>query len=418
MRIGVFQSGWWSGASAALGIDCVELPIATHPSGNSYQADLSGRTSTASDALSRISMNPADLLLDNGGAGLLFVRMEGQAQNYQLFHEQLKLPLASHFIDPLTTSFQGLGWPVVWQSLKSPLWIKAVWDRAQAIELRRFGIPSVVHLPMAAPDRPYDTTPIDPAQLKPVVSFVGSQNSSYFAQGVSVYTRKQLPGVLASAVHADLPEVRFLDVYYDLYGLEPPIQKCDDLQTEIRKAFEYFEAKLFFHAQLCIRNRDRFVLLLKHKLGDAFRLIGQRWDTRYGIRCEPPLPTNGDFFNHFRKTLINLNLVNGNAETGLNMRHFEITAAGGFMLCYRQPELEDCFVIGRECDVFDNEKELLEKIRYYLAHPQRCVEIALAGQQRTLRDHLYSNRLRSLLQLARQQSSTSSPNEPLVGAGT
>ena len=63
------------------------------------------------------------------------------------------------------------------------------------------------------------------------------------------------------------------------------------------------------------------------------------------------------------------------------------------MLCYRQAEIEQCFEVGKECETFSNEQELLEKIRHYLAHPDERIAIALAGQQRTLNEHLYSHRL-------------------------
>jgi len=112
------------------------------------------------------------------------------------------------------------------------------------------------------------------------------------------------------------------------------------------------------------------------------------------------LPTTEQYFEHFRHAAVNLNFVNGNAETGLNMRHFEITAAGGFMLCYRQPELDEHFEVGRECDVFESESDLLEKIRYYLSHPKERMAIAQAGQRRTLSQHLYSHRLEHLLRAA------------------
>ncbi|MBU0717080.1 MAG: FkbM family methyltransferase, partial [Planctomycetes bacterium] len=43
------------------------------------------------------------------------------------------------------------------------------------------------------------------------------------------------------------------------------------------------------------------------------------------------------------------------------------------------------------------ESDLLEKIRYYLAHPDERTAIAVAGQRRTLSQHLFSHRLRTLL---------------------
>ena len=100
-----------------------------------------------------------------------------------------------------------------------------------------------------------------------------------------------------------------------------------------------------------------------------------------------------------RRVPICLNLMKGNLETGLNMRHFEITANGGFMLTYDTPELHKRFKVGEECDVFHNEQELLEKIGFYMNNPKKRLEIALAGQERTLSEHLYSHRINTMVEL-------------------
>lgn len=221
-----------------------------------------------------------------------------------------------------------------------------------------------------------------------------------FSAGRQAPTAQLLPGTLAHAVQSDLPGTSFFDVYYNLFGLAEPVGANDDAQTQATKTFAYFQAKLFFNATLCIKNRDRFVVFLKRQIGDTFELVGQGWDQTYGLKCEPQFGTYDAYLNHFRDVAINLNLVNGNSETGLNMRHFEITAAGGFLLCYQHPELANHFEIGKECAVFCNEQDLLEKIRYYLQHQDERIEIARAGQKRTLNENLYSHRLETLLAMA------------------
>jgi hypothetical protein len=400
VRIGVFDHGWWRPACDALSLDSFLLPVARPPGGNAYAADLNLRISHGTGIAEILSSQPADLLVDNGGAGLSFFRAGGDRM--ELVHERARKILCSHFIDPLVTAFQGLDWGVVWQCLQSPLWVKAVWDRAQAAELQRFGVANVLHLPMAAPDRDYDTQPPNPARCRYPVSFVGGQNTNYFSPQVTVATHHLLAGTLAHAVRSDLPQLNFLDVYGDLYGLGSLPDPSDDPPTRAVKTLAYFQAKLFYNAALCIRNRNRFVLFLKRKLGDVFRLIGNGWDTSYGLKTEPQLPTPEAYFQHFRETAINLNLVNGNGETGLNMRHFEITAAGGFLLCYHQPELDELFEVRKECAVFHDESELLEKIHYYLNHDDERREIAIAGQRRTLGEHLYSHRMTRLLEMLEQ----------------
>ena len=52
--------------------------------------------------------------------------------------------------------------------------------------------------------------------------------------------------------------------------------------------------------------------------------------------------------------------------------------------------------------VFTDERDLLEKIRYYLHHPRERIEIALAGQRRTLSEHLYSHRIGRLVEMLKR----------------
>ncbi|UCE60649.1 MAG: glycosyltransferase [Phycisphaerales bacterium] len=399
MKIGVIETGWWKRACEALSHQVVDLPTPSSEDGNAYTADLESRSLNGRSLVDVLSQDPVDLLLDNGAAGLNFVRSPKAGADVDLAHEAAGHILCSHFIDPLAAVFQKLPWALVWPCLNAGSWIKAVWDRAIAQELGRFGVPSVVHLPMAAPNRSYNTEPLDARNTKQIVSFVGGQNTTYFASDKTVPAKELLSGVLAQVVHGDIPEVTYYDVYYDMYGLAEPPRPDDDLETQVRKTAAYLNTKVFYNASLCVRNRDRFVIFLRRKLGNVFHLYGRNWDKAYGLSVHPSFPTTDEYLQHFREAAINLNLVNGNAETGLNMRHFEITAAGGFMLCYDQPELADHFEIGKECAVFHNEIDLLDKIDHYLNHPEERTAIALAGQRRTLSQHLYSHRLQTLLDI-------------------
>ena len=71
----------------------------------------------------------------------------------------------------------------------------------------------------------------------------------------------------------------------------------------------------------------------------------------------------------------------------MNMRIFEATGCGVFLLTEYFDNLKDYFEIGKEIEVFRDEKELIDKIRYYLDHRQQREEIAKRGQQRCLRDY-------------------------------
>lgn len=399
---GLFDCSWWRQAARALGVAPPLAPAASTQPGQPYLADVRSRLIHGEGLREYFASEAAPAWwLDNGGTGLAFASGDRGPADLRLLHEEGGRPLVSHFIDPIPTVFQALPWELVWPVLQSRTWIKLVWDRAHAAELRRFGVPKVWHLPMAAPDREYPTEPLDFKTQDKEVSFVGGQNSNLLRSTTPTPTEKLLPGALAACVARDMPNVTFQDIYYDLYRLETVDIPELPLEEQTAATARYFEAKLFYQAFLCLRNRDRHILYLANRLRDRFCIHGSGWKESYGVDAHPPL-SDAEYFSHFRRSAINLALFSGNAESGINMRCFEIAAAGGFLLAVDQPELRECFTVGEECDVFSDEEDLLEKVSHYLAHPEERIRIALAGQRRALSEHLYSHRLRTIMRLVEQ----------------
>ncbi len=410
MSVAIIGDGWWRSACEAAGEDHFILPPAVQPPANPYSADARARMAAAAGWREQFEQNRPECIVDNGAMGLAFAVDSQDAGSAKLFHEVMETPLLSQWIDPLVTVFQGLPWNAAWPSLYSDTWHKFVWDKPQADELASFGVPSVHHLPMAAMDRDYKTDLLQADEAACAVSFVGGQNTTYFQAQRSIPAESLVAGTLAQSVRAEMPDVCFYDVFFNLYRFVEPPRADESVEQRAAKAQNYFNHKLFYNAFSCIKQRDRFVIFLKHRLGDVFRLIGTNWDKAYGLPCEPQIASTDDYFEHFRKTAVNLNFVNGNSDSGLNMRHFEITAAGGFMLCYHQDEIDELFEVGRECDTFRNEHEMLEKIRFYIEHADRRKQIALAGQKRTLSEHLYSHRLRNMLNVLRDGKPALAPS--------
>ena len=68
----------------------------------------------------------------------------------------------------------------------------------------------------------------------------------------------------------------------------------------------------------------------------------------------------------------------------LNRRVFEVLMAGGFLLTDRLSLESGLFLLfeeGVHLECYGSEQELLDKVRYYLAHPDRAAEIARQGHQ-------------------------------------
>lgn len=79
-------------------------------------------------------------------------------------------------------------------------------------------------------------------------------------------------------------------------------------------------------------------------------------------------------------------------------RNFEIPAIGSFMLSEYSDDLASLFAEGREAEYFRDASELVEKVRYYLAHDDERLAIARAGRARLLADgHGVADRMREMV---------------------
>jgi spore maturation protein CgeB len=79
-----------------------------------------------------------------------------------------------------------------------------------------------------------------------------------------------------------------------------------------------------------------------------------------------------------------------------NMRLFEATGVGALLVTEAGRNLGEIFEPGREVVVYEDEDDLVEKLRHYTAHDDERLQIAAAGQARTLREHTYAQRIAEL----------------------
>ena len=340
-----------------------------------------------------------DLVLDFNAEALTLVPASGDPGKMSLTTADLGIPYAAIYLDPVTSTMEQMSWADRWHLLENNTWIKCIPDLPHAEELKRLGVSNVTHLPMAAVNEDFDTSPAPKLDTGPPIAFMGHPASSWFRSPQGVLPGQLLAGLTVAAVRADMPDLSFHKIYYDLHAFAQPPGPGDDAPTRTSKALDFFNQKFIYNAYLAVKQRDRFARFLKLKLGDAFELIGDYWEANYGLKHSPRIWDMKVLHERMRCVPISLNLTKGNFETGLNIRHYEITAFGGFMLTYELGELSDLFAVGKECAVFHDEHDLLEKIAYYLDHPKERREIAEAGQRRTLAEHLYSHRITTLVNI-------------------
>ena len=86
-----------------------------------------------------------------------------------------------------------------------------------------------------------------------------------------------------------------------------------------------------------------------------------------------------------------------------NMRQFEVTGTGTMLLTEHNPSLGSQFKLGHEVETYSSFSELIEKITFYLNHPDEREAIARRGQERCLREHGMVQRSAELLDVVQSQ---------------
>ncbi len=151
-------------------------------------------------------------------------------------------------------------------------------------------------------------------------------------------------------------------------------------------------------------ERERFEMLLAlAKAGVEVVVRGPGWETCLDrhpqLQVKPGWVLGDDYAKAIVATKINLcflRKVNRDLQT---TRSVEIPACGGLMLAERTEEHLALFEEGKEAEFFGDEKELKEKINYYLQYDVKREQIAAKGRERCLKSG-YSNheRLHSVLE--------------------
>jgi spore maturation protein CgeB len=80
----------------------------------------------------------------------------------------------------------------------------------------------------------------------------------------------------------------------------------------------------------------------------------------------------------------------------MHLREFEAPMCGALYMTGYTDEVAECFEPGKEVVVYRNEEELLDKVRYYLAHPAEGERVRSAGLARALAEHTYQHRFETL----------------------
>jgi len=107
-----------------------------------------------------------------------------------------------------------------------------------------------------------------------------------------------------------------------------------------------------------------------------------------------------DMYDILRRSKITLNShVDAAGGVAANMRLYEATGVGTFLLTDNLRDLDKLFSPGTQVGTYDSPADCVAKIRYYLSHDAEREAIARAGQVQTLTYHTYRQRMQELIGL-------------------
>ncbi|HEX8493375.1 MAG TPA: glycosyltransferase [Pyrinomonadaceae bacterium] len=143
--------------------------------------------------------------------------------------------------------------------------------------------------------------------------------------------------------------------------------------------------------------------------GGTRRTINQVRNRTERRAIEPLLATSargmaGDLSETFARYEVILNFSNVWADSRpgseliphVRLRDFEAPMCRTCYLTGYSDEILEFYEPGREIDVYRNTEELIEKTKYYLAHPQQAESLRAAGFHRARRDHTWQRRFEQL----------------------
>jgi len=118
------------------------------------------------------------------------------------------------------------------------------------------------------------------------------------------------------------------------------------------------------------------------------------------IGCHFDLFTDRRFMDEMARVFSQSKIVfNHSIGNDLNMRVFEALCSGSLLITDRAPGsgLGEMFVEGEHLLIYDNENDLIEKIRRHLEQPEERERIAGQGMRRVLDQHTYEHRVKTLI---------------------
>jgi hypothetical protein len=238
--------------------------------------------------------------------------------------------------------------------------------------------------------------------------FNSVSNTRDLVKGISCY---DLYVCQKKAIMDDVRRTGCKIVTYLPIAYKPSVHFPEKAATRAEKA--HFSSDVVFVGG-CDHERIPYFHSLVRQLPDIdLHLYGGYWDRDPVLRrYHRGFAMGRDYRLALGGTKIAVNLVRRSNRDGHTMRTFEVPACGAFMLAERTEEHLELFNEYKEIACFGSTEELVEKVRYYLAHGAERERIAKEGYRRvTSFENTYKDRLVQILRLLVHENIVIPPSE-------
>ena len=161
--------------------------------------------------------------------------------------------------------------------------------------------------------------------------------------------------------------------------------------------FAKLEAPTNKSIQVCFigQNYGKRTKIINYLISEKIPIIikGKGWP-------DGPVTIN-DMLKVYNNSLLALGFgyIKNTKITGLKARDFEVPMTGTAYITTFNKILQNYFIPDKEILFYKNEKDLLNKIKYYLENPKLAISIGINGKKRALQEHTWSKRWESLLEI-------------------
>ncbi|SEA43452.1 spore maturation protein CgeB [Oribacterium sp. KHPX15] len=296
-------------------------------------------------------------------------------------------------------------------NMKNPCNIVLMFDSKQYMEFMDGGIKNVRYLPLAASTKRLDSIiPTKAAKKKysADISFVGSlytERKQYYEEIVpklDPYTHGYLEGIIKSQLQVDgvnfVEECLTPEITKKIQEVSNIYPYSDSIET-----LEYLYANYIINRQITIIERKELLTLIgaHHPL----KLYTYKQNNSFSPKgVENMGPT--DYFTEmplvFKLSKINLNITLRSIQHAIPLRVYDILGSGGFLMSNFQHDLAYHFVPGEDFVYYENRKDLLDKIDYYLVNENERVDIAKNAHKKIQEQHTFDVRVKEIIDIVNE----------------